>query len=129
MTMKIARNRWLWAAAFTLLFALVYEYFSHRVYSGFMLLAFLIPLLGGALPYALLARLPRRMQPGILSRCLYDSGLAALTARSVFRGVLDIYGTTNRLEAVYWICGTALCLFGLAVYGFCRAVMLPQNRA
>ena len=129
MPMKITRNRWLGAAAFTLLFALVYECFSHQVYSGFMLLAFLFPLLGGALPYALLARASRRAQPGVLSRCLYDSGLAALTAGSVFRGVLEIYGTTSRLEAVYWICGTALCLFGLAVYGFCRAVMLPQDRA
>ena len=42
MPMKITRNRWLGAAAFTLLFALVYECFSHQVYSGFMLLAFLL---------------------------------------------------------------------------------------
>lgn len=129
MPMKVSRDRWLCAAAITLLFALVYECFSHRVYSGFMLLAFLIPLLGGALPCALLARSPRRMLPGVLSRCLYGSGLAALTAGSVFRGILDIYGTTSRLEAVYWICGTALCAFGLAVYGFCRALALPQDRA
>ena len=127
MYMKTARNRWLSAAAFTLIFALVYEWFSHQVYSGFMLLAFLFPLLGGALPYAFLARAPRRAQPGVLSRCLYDSGLAALTAGSLFRGVLEIYGTTNRLGAVYWICGAALCGLGLAVYGFCRMVALPQN--
>ena len=53
--------------------------------------------------------------------------LAALTAGSLFRGVLEIYGTTNRLGAVYWICGAALCGLGLAVYGFCRMVALPQN--
>ena len=63
----------------------------------------------------------------MLSRCLYDSGLAALTAGSVFRGVLEIYGTTSRLSAVYWICGTALCGFGLAIYGFCRMVVLPRD--
>ena len=125
--MKTIRNRWLGAAAFTLLFALVYECFSHYVYSRFMLLAFLLPLLGGALPYALLTRAPRRVQPGVLSRCLYDSGLAALTAGSVFRGVLEIYGTTSRLSAVYAIVGAALCGFGLAVYGFCRMVALPRD--
>ena len=127
MYMKTIRNRWLGAAAFTLLFALVYECFSHQVYSRFMLFAFLFPLLGGALPYALLARASRRAQPGVLNRCLYDSGLAALTAGSVFRGVLEIYGTTSRLGAVYWICGIALCSLGLAVYGFCLMVALPQN--
>ena len=42
-------------------------------------------------------------------------------------GVLEIYGTTNRLGAVYWICGAALGGLGLAVYGFCRMVALPQN--
>ena len=125
--MKTIRNRWLGAAAFTLLFALVYECFSHYVYSRFMLLAFLLPLLGGALPYALLARAPRRVQPGVLSRCLYDSGLAALTAGSVFRGVLEIYGTTSRLSTVYAIVGATLCGFGLAVYGFCRMVALPRD--
>ena len=110
MLFKTIRNRWLGAAAFTLFFALIYECFSHQVYSNWMLLAFLFPLLGGALPYALLARASRAAQPGVLSRCLYDSGLAALTVGSVFLGVLEIYGTTSRLSAVYWICGGALSL-------------------
>ena len=127
MYMKRNRNRWLTAAAFTLLFSLVYEHFSHQVYSLFMLLAFLFPLLGGALPCALLMRTPRCAQPGVLSRCLFDSGLAALTVGSIFRGVLEIYGTTSRLSAVYWICGIALCALGLAVYGFCRMVALPRD--
>ncbi len=93
-----------------------------------MLLAFLFPLLGGALPCALLMRTPRCAQPGVLSRCLYDSGLAALTVGSIFRGVLEIYGTTSRLSAVYWICWITLCALGLAVYGFCRMVTLPRDR-
>ena len=40
-------------SAFMLLFGAVYEYFSHGVFSAFMVYAFLIPLLGGYLPFRL----------------------------------------------------------------------------
>lgn len=105
-------KRSLIAAAALLLFAAVYECFSHGVISAFMVGAFLIPLLGGALPGLLLERLPARRRPGGPSRWLWGAGLTVLTAGSLFRGVLEIYGTTSRLGAVYWTVGGALCLAG-----------------
>lgn len=122
MDYRIIRNRFAAAAAATALFAAVYELFSHRVYSGYMIFAFLLPLLGGALPYSLLQRLPGRLRPDPAVCCLYNSGLAALTAGSVFRGMLEIYGTTSRLSAVYAVAGAVL-LVGSAVGYLVRAAI------
>ena len=114
--MKKDRNHFLAAAAVTLLFSLVYEQFSHQVYSNCMVYAFTIPLLPGALLCMLLGRLPDERQPGILIRTIYHSGVATLTVGSLFRGVLEIYGTTSPLSAVYWLAGGGLCLIAAAAY-------------
>lgn len=100
---------------FCILFGAVYEHFSHEVYSGFMLYAFVFPLVGGALVFFGLAfsRLPL---PGRVSCNLYHSGIAALTVGSLFQGVLEIYGTTNRLIWVYWSLGTGFLLLGIIFY-------------
>ncbi|MBQ3276990.1 MAG: hypothetical protein IJH47_08075 [Oscillospiraceae bacterium] len=116
MDIRKTRNRFFAAAAGTMIFAAIYELFSHRVYSNWMIFAFLIPLLGGAVPWALLSRAPRCFRPGAVSHCLYSSGLAALTAGSLFRGVLEIYGTTSRWSPVYGIAGGALALAGIAAW-------------
>ena len=102
--------------------ATVYGLFSHGVYSYFMTYAFMIPLLGGALPH-LIAAMRRadadtknsanepeeytesRTQTGFAK--LFDAKdtqlaiIATLTAGSLLKGVLDIYGTTNRLLIAY----------------------------
>lgn len=114
--MKALCKRYVIFSAALLLFGAVYERFSYGVYSAFMLGAFLIPLLLGALPSLLLQRLPPRRQPGEGSRWLWGAGLTTLTAGSLFRGVMEIYGTTSRLGAVYWIAGAALCLAGAGCY-------------
>ena len=54
--------------------------------------------------------------PGTISRNAWFSGLAALTVGSIFRGVLDIYGTTNRLIAVYPAAAAVLMCAALAVF-------------
>ena len=118
MFIKKAKRHYLIAAAALLGFGVVYECFSHRVYSAFMLGAFLFPLLLGALPCALLGYAPLRFRPGALTRCLWGSGVAALSAGSLFRGGLEIYGTTNRLGAVYWWAGALFCAAALGVWGF-----------
>ena len=78
---------YLLAAVLTGLFAAVYEVFSHQVYSIFMIGACLIPLLMGSLPAFLIGLLGNHF-PG-------------RPTRSLFQGVLEIYGTTNRLILVY----------------------------
>ena len=110
------RNGFLGAAIGVAVFAAIYEQFSHQVYSPFLILAFLFPLLGGVLPYTLLLRRPYGRKPGTLARCLYNSGLVTLTAGSIFQGILEIYGTTSRLSAIYWIVGLSLCALGLTAY-------------
>ena len=107
------RDRWLLATAGTVFFSAVYECFSHQVYSRAMILAFLYPLLGGLLPATLLLLAKEKLQPGEWARSLWDTGIASLTLGSLFRGALEIYGTTSRLSTVYPVLGWALLALGL----------------
>ncbi len=110
------RDRYAAAALVCLVFAFVYERFSHGVFSPFMLGAFLVPLLLGSVPAALFGAAPGRVLPGTASRYLYHSGVAALTAGCLFRGVLEIYGTTSRLGAVYWAVGALMFSAAVGMY-------------
>lgn len=100
---------------FCALFGAVYEYFSHDVYSYFMLYAFAFPLVS-ALFFLVMCLVPAKKSPGSVSRNLYHSGIATLTVGSIMRGVLDIYGTTNRLVNIYWAAGFALVVIGIVIY-------------
>jgi hypothetical protein len=106
---------YLLASLFCALFGAIYEHFSHGVFSGFMIYAFAFPLVFGALPFFAMSlagwRLPRRLPFN-----LYNAGIASLTVGSIFQGVLDIYGTTNNLTAVYWVLGTGLTLIGAVLH-------------
>ena len=97
--------------AFLALFGAVYEFFSHEVYSYYMIYAFAIPFILGALTYTLLLIFGR--YPGRAAVNLWNSGIAALSVGCVFRGVLEIYGTTNSLCVVYPIAGCVLLTAGL----------------
>lgn len=106
---------YLFISMFCILFGAIYEYFSHEVYSYFMMYAFVIPLVGGVLPFFGMAfyRIPI---PNRAARNLYHSGIVALTTGSLFEGVLEIYGTTNRLVWVYWILGSLFILTAIFIY-------------
>ena len=106
------RDRWLLATVGTVFFSAVYACFSHQVYSRAMILAFLYPLLGGLLPATLLM-MKAELQPGEWARSLWGAGIASLTLGSLFRGALEIYGTTSRLSTVYPVLGWALLALGL----------------
>lgn len=93
------------------LFGAVYELFSHGVYSYFMIYAFAIPLILGVLTYALF--LIFRKYPKRAAVNLWNSGIAALSAGCVFRGVLEIYGTANSLSVIYPVSGLLLLTAGL----------------
>ena len=101
------------AAALCALFGAVYERFSHGVYSYYMIYAFALPMMLGALPLLLLA-LRGRAFPGRTVLWLWNAGIAALTIGCLFRGALDIYGTTHRLTIVYPIVGGGLLAAGTA---------------
>ncbi len=100
------------AALACALFSAVYEHFSHGVWSYAMVYAFLYPLADGALPALLLGG----------RRCagagFWRAGVAALTVGSLFRGALEIYGTSHPLTVVYTILGAGLCGLGLIQFLF-----------
>lgn len=90
--------------------AAVYGLFGHGVHSGFMTYAFMIPLLGGALPHltaALRKAGARRVNDASAAEKIFQlkdlqaAVIATLTAGSLLKGALDIYGTTNRLLIAY----------------------------
>lgn len=103
-------------ALFCAVFGAVYERFSHDVHSGYMIYAFLFPLAGGALPFCGMALLGCRKLPGRLAVNLYNAGIAALTVGSIFHGILQIYGTTNRLSRIYWFLGAEFAIAGILFY-------------
>ena len=100
------------AAVITAFFGAVYEHFSHEVYSYYMIYAFAVPLIMGTIPY-LLAGISDIRQPERLTINTYNSAVAAFTVGCVFKGVLDIYGTTNKLIIVYPVLGAAFLLISV----------------
>ena len=106
--------RYLLISLFCFIFGLVYELFSNDVYSAFMLGAFGFPLVLGTLPFLVFAK--TAISPTLHARYLYHSGIASLTVGSVIEGVLEIYGTTNRLTAYYWYLGIALASAGIVAF-------------
>ncbi len=108
--------RYLAASIVCALFGAVYEEFSYGVYSYYMIYAFAIPLAGGALPFLSLAVAGNGRYPGFAARGLYHAGIAALTVGSVVQGILEIYGTTNRLVIVYGVAGIGLAAAGTALF-------------
>ncbi len=114
--------RYLAASIFCALFGAIYEAFSFGVYSYFMIYAFGWPLIFGTLPF--LARGAKKQsgsvagQGRLLRRWglrLYHAGVATLTVGSIFRGILDIYGTTSNITKYYWIVGGGLVGVGACV--------------
>lgn len=97
---------------FCVLLGAVYEYFSHEVYSFYMIYSFVFPLAGGTLPFLILF-VSEKAMPARLSFNLYNSGMAALTVGSIVKGVLDIYGTSNQIIILYWAAGILFCVVGI----------------
>ncbi len=102
-------------ALFCALFGAIYEIFSHEVYSYFMIYAFAIPLVMGTAFYILILRFAKR-KPERISVSFWNMAIATLTFGSIFKGVIDIYGTTNRLIIVYPVAAAVLVVFAIASY-------------
>ena len=106
---------------FIAIFGFVYEQFSHNVHTLYMYLAWLWVLGFGVIPYLLLYLLPIKIMPGFITECIYNLGVAFLTARSIYCGVIIIYGTTGEqmimvysiLASICLIAGSLLFVFGL----------------
>lgn len=90
---------------FCAFFGAVYEAFSFGVFSYYMIYAFAVPLLLGTLPL-FIAGLWGKKCPDDPTLNLWDCGVAVLTVGCIIKGVLEIYGTTNRLLTAYPAAGT-----------------------
>ena len=105
--------------AFIAVFGIVYEQFSHNVDSSYMWFAWVWVLGFGVVPYLLIYLLPINKVPGTLSECFYNLGVAFLTVRSIFKGVLEIYGKTNiKMVIVYTVLSIVFLIVGLGLYLF-----------
>ncbi len=96
-------------------FGAVYEWFSHGVFSYYMLYAFMVPLLGGAVPFYCLLYFRRRI-PGSVACRFHHFGISSLTVGCIFCGVLEVYGTTNWRTILYFIVGGIFLFLGNFIY-------------
>ena len=117
----IKARRYLVAALLLAAAGAVYESFSHGVYSNYMIYAFAYPLIMGCLPYLADSRGIIKTA-GPVGETLLLASIATLSIGSVIKGVLEIYGTTSFLTAVYPILGATLLIIG-AVSTFQRAAV------
>lgn len=81
--------------AFIALFGFVYEQFSHNVHTFYMWFAWIWVLGFGFVPYLLFYLLPIKRVPGLISESIYNFGIAMITFRSIYKGVIIIYNTTG----------------------------------
>lgn len=103
------------AAVNAAVFSAVYEHFSFGVYSPFMIFTFAVPLLMGSLVFLLLGRALKKTGtsvPALVCK-FWHAAVATLTVGFLFRGVLDIYGTSSPLASVYWIASAMLAALSL----------------
>ena len=77
-----------------------------------MIYAFGIPLVLGVLVWAVLLTSDIKVSSAFAN--LWNSAIAVLTVGCVFRGVLEIYGTTNKLVIIYPVAGAMLIAAALA---------------
>ena len=96
---------------FILIFGLIYEYFSHGVYSKFMQFAFLIPCVLGVLIRIILLITKKSINSKSLD--LLDCANVTITLGCILKGILNIYGTTNSLLLVFVVLGSLFVLFFL----------------
>ncbi len=113
-TLKIARNYAI-VTLICLIVGIVYEIFSHGVWSVFMIGAFAVPLVLGVIPNLLIG-FGNLKTPAMPAETLYACGVATLTIGSLLKGALDIFGTTNTLLDYYWMVGGAFALLGIIFY-------------
>ena len=101
------------------LFSAIYEINSHKVYSAAMVFAFRYPLILGVGMYLAIRFLPTDKVPGMIPATIYHFGVAMATVRSIFIGVLEIYGTTNKnMVAAYTIIALIFIIAGVGLYLF-----------
>ena len=98
-----------------IIFSTIYECYSHQVYSIFMIGTFIVPLLAGVGINVIRWLVYKEIEISESALAIWQCGIYTLTAGSIFRGVLDIYGTTNSKGILFWYVGFLLIAIGGAI--------------
>lgn len=98
-----------------IIFSTIYECFSHQVYSIFMIGAFIVPLLAGVGVNVIRWLAYNDIEISESALAIWQCGVYTLTVGSIFRGILDIYGTTNSKGMLFWYVGFLLIAIGGAI--------------
>ena len=102
---------------FVALFGGIYEIFSNNVFSADMVFAWVYPLVLGVFMYLFMRFLPTDKVPGIVPASIYAFGVGIATLRSIFLGVINIYGTTNKaMVATYNVLTLVFVILGVVLY-------------
>lgn len=104
----------LFFAAFCAFFGAVYEAFSFGVFSFFMIYAFSVPLATAILLFVMYKR--EKTPPKRFMDLLHMTSVTAALG-FIATGVVEIYGSDNRLLWVYPFLGAGLFLATLISYG------------
>lgn len=102
-------------SVFCIVFSTVYEYFSHGVYSPFMIGLCLFPLILGVVPMILRRRVGLK-PASLMNRTIRMWGIITLTVASCLTGVFAIYGTVSAFTIYFWIMGALLMITSIVAY-------------
>ena len=102
----------------TLVVGTVYEFFSHQVYSPFMYLLFMIPLVLGVMPNLAAKLTKKTFLASDDAKAAYKMGVLTFIFGSFLKGVFDIYGTSSIYPTLYLPVGMVLLVaaLGLELY-------------
>ena len=90
-------------------------YFSHGVYSPFMIGLCLFPLILGVVPMILRRRVGLK-PASLMNRTIRMWGIITLTVASCLTGVFAIYGTVSAFTIYFWIMGALLMITSIVAY-------------
>lgn len=110
--LKYQIKKYLIISIITLIISLIYELFSHGVYSKSMLLSFLIPLLMGSFMYYIIYSHKKRFVYDLPSK-IYNSSIITFLLYLFINGILEIYGTTNNILDIYLYLGFILLIISI----------------
>ena len=97
---------------FAVIFAAVYESFSHHVISLWMICLPLFPLLLGVLPFLAL----KRHIPEGWTRQIWHCGVATCMAGSCLSGIFEIAGTKSPYTRLFIIVGAVLLIAAVIMF-------------
>ena len=99
----------------TLVVGTVYEFFSHQVYSPFMYLLFMIPLVLGVIPNLAAKMTKKTFLASDNAKAAYKMGVLTFIFGSFLKGVFDIYGTSSIYPTLYLPVGAVLLVVALGL--------------